>query len=434
MPKLYTENTLRLFLSVVNISFSFFVIWYILFLYGASERTDLLFLIIAIFEFIKSVLVANITNVLTPKIIHIMKTQEHYKYIFFKLFYIFVIIFVIVILALLIFMPFILPIYLQNTSSLFVELSKKIFYFQIFSFFFSMINSILFSKINAEKKYIYGDLALIFGGVLSVFIISLYGNEYGIIAVVWAFLFKEIAIAFLIFPYKEWIGLDKDKRRITDINLLLKEIWIQFKPLLVSSSYYKTEILIDRFLLSFAKVGQLSLYLFSYQIVAGTMIVLQRIVKVPMLTHFSQLKNSDIGTDYIYKDFNSIVKKTLFTVLFLYILFFLIGKWFLNVIPEFGQLNYDNITHIWSLIMMLSGVFIGGVLGYITTSVFHAFGRTRLLAKTSVIVFSIFIPLKIFSFLKWGPNGLAISTSVYFIISMIIQVILIKGVILKCKM
>jgi hypothetical protein len=170
-----------------------------------------------------------------------------------------------------------------------------------------------------------------------------------------------------------------------------------------------------------AQVGQLSLYLFSYQLISGAMTVLQRIIKVPVLTYFSceRIQKSNVKTQT--KIFNTLFLKALFVCTGLFSLFILIGDTLLILAPEFGSINADNIYDIWLNASLLFGVFIGGVLAYITTSIYHAYGYTKLLARISMINFTIMMPIKITSFVLYGVVGLALSTSLYFISSIVSQ-------------
>lgn len=419
--------SIRFMLSAINVVFNFILLSYVLILFGANEKTDLLFLTIAIVEFVKSVIAANIINVFTPKIVELQKLHSTEFNEIFSSIFIMTSLCMLLFTGLVIYLAsFFLPLYLAHIPDEFTNLGKTLLEFQLFALFFTFINSLSFSKINAERKYIKGDISLIFGNVIALGTILLLGKEYGIVVIAWSFLVKELVMFIAIFPrnlmYKSLIT-EQGQR-------ILSELWVKLKPLIISTTYYKSEILIDRFILSMSNAGQLSLYLFSYQLIGASVGVLQRVVKTPMLTNFSEHKNT-LSTLHARQKFDTFIIKGVIIISVLLLLFLIVGKYIILLLPEFGKLNHANIDVIWTTLIMLSGVFFGGTLGYITTSVFHAYGETKLFSKFSIVIFSVAMPIKILSFMTWGTHGLAIATSVYYTISFIIQVHLIRTKILK---
>jgi len=63
-------------------------------------------------------------------------------------------------------------------------------------------------------------------------------------------------------------------------------------------------------------------------------------------------------------------------------------------------------------------------MGVITSKTFYAMGDTRTPTRMSVITYTLYIPAKIFGFLHYGLLGLAVVTSAYLFLNLIIQVVL----------
>jgi len=69
----------------------------------------------------------------------------------------------------------------------------------------------------------------------------------------------------------------------------IHQAWQRIKPLLLGTAYYKTDPLIDRFLLSAASSGSLSLYYLAQQIYSAASQVLNKTIAAPLVPVLSML-------------------------------------------------------------------------------------------------------------------------------------------------
>jgi len=71
-----------------------------------------------------------------------------------------------------------------------------------------------------------------------------------------------------------------------------------------------------------------------------------------------------------------------------------------------------------------------GAMGWVTASAFYAMGDTRTPTRMSVIIYTLHVPAKVFVFLRFGLLGLAVVTSAYLFLNLIIQIVLLEGVVI----
>jgi peptidoglycan biosynthesis protein MviN/MurJ (putative lipid II flippase) len=120
--------------------------------------------------------------------------------------------------------------------------------------------------------------------------------------------------------------------------------------------------------------------------------------------------------------YGRILARILIIAAFLMIFFVLAGKFILGTLVGTGAFRSNNVSLLWLVMISLSGYFIGGLGGQITTSAYYARGDTRTPTILGIIFFIVFIPIKITSFYLWGVMGIAIATSIYYLTSLSAQI------------
>ena len=104
----------------------------------------------------------------------------------------------------------------------------------------------------------------------------------------------------------------------------------------------------------------------------------------------------------------------------------LIGHWVLSFIFSFKKFTTNDVHKLWWLLVLLGGYLIGGLIGSVTSSSFYAKGDTVTPTKIGAVLFTLYIPVKIFCYLKFGISGLAISISTYYVISFMVQLFFLR--------
>jgi putative peptidoglycan lipid II flippase len=98
----------------------------------------------------------------------------------------------------------------------------------------------------------------------------------------------------------------------------------------------------------------------------------------------------------------------------------------LNLLIGHGGVTKENVHLLWLIMVALVGFFIGGAMGQITSTTFYAMGDTRTPTRMSIVTYTIYIPAKVVGFMYYGLIGLAVVTSIYLFVNLIVQVLLLE--------
>lgn len=194
----------------------------------------------------------------------------------------------------------------------------------------------------------------------------------------------------------------------------LRLAWQRMVPLLSGASYYKADGFIDRLLASLAPSGSLSLYHLSLQLYASAHTVLNRAVVAPAVPRLA--RTSAAGQ---WRDFTLVSRRRLRAMLFVTLGFIPVlvfaGRPALSGVLAHGQFSHARIEELWWILVLLSGVWVGGAAGQVLSTSFYATGDTRTPTRIGVIGFTIAIGLKLLAFWYFGILGLAVAASLYYL-------------------
>ena len=110
-----------------------------------------------------------------------------------------------------------------------------------------------------------------------------------------------------------------------------------------------------------------------------------------------------------------------------YIILLVTGERILGVVIGHGGVTRDNVHLLWLIMVALVGFFIAGAMGVVTSKTFYAMGDTRTPTRMSIVTYTLYIPAKVLGFFLYGLMGLAVVTSAYLFLNLLIQVLLLEG-------
>ena len=212
--------------------------------------------------------------------------------------------------------------------------------------------------------------------------------------------------------------------------MCLKEFNLQFKinndfillhkrilPLLFSSFFSKSDILIDRSLLSNLSVGVISSFHYSQLFVNSGLSVITKGLSVVSLTKLSRLNKV---SDREFFQYLYLLLKCLFVFL-IYVQFSLIfnSAEILNFIFSFVVYDLD-VTFISKTIIYLSGMFIGGALSAVLVNAYYVRGLNSFVAKISISLHILGLVAKILLFNMYGFYAIPIVFSIKSIVNCLI--------------
>ena len=397
-------------ISGINILITFFYQLIVLTTIGPGIETDALFAAIVIPGLFLAVISGSLTHTLVP-LFSVMEqgelAKEAWNYtqgitIVFTAFAL------ILWLSAPVCVPLIVPGFTNEAHQLTIVLVR----IQLIGMVFSAMNGVLWPVYHARQKFIWAEISPAVGALVGLLFLLLGIGRWGVIAAAWALVLRSVIQSILLLPVlgqyntPAWRGKN------------LKAVWHRLYPLLLGSMYYRSDQIVDRFLSSMAPVGQLSLLHFAHQIYnAGNLIIGKAIIApaVPLL--------SQKAIDKEWPSFNQIYKGRLLWMLLITTVIFLgiplAGNQVLVFLFGHGRFEWSEIVYLKWLLILLGGVWVGGVLGQLLSTSFYAQGNTKTPTIIGSIGYTLGIGLKVMGFYCWGVFGLAIGTTFYYIFNTI---------------
>lgn len=404
-------------LSIANIAIAYLFQWYVLVQLGPGAATDALFAGMALPQIVLVVVSASLMHVLVP-----LLSGEDEQHIHNDAWAFFILVGVTFsVLAGLLFItaqwwtPITVPGFDSAGKALTVELTR----IQLIGMVFSALNSVQWAAYHARRKFIWVEFSPILAGIVSFLILVWALPRYGVIAAAWVNTLRILLQTLLLIGAMGrpvWPNLN---------NPALKMTWHRIKPLLAGTIYYKTDPLVDRFLMSSAASGSISMYYFVQQLYGAANQVLNKAIATPLMTKLSMYykKGDCVGYRGAYR--KNLLAMLLISLVGLVILLFF-GMPIFSAIIGYGRVGQGNISDMYFIAILLWGAFMGGAGGQICSISFYAKGDTVSPTKVSVIAYSIYIPAKIMTYYFFGVPGLAVVTSVYYMMSLLVQMYLLN--------
>lgn len=278
---------------------------------------------------------------------------------------------------------------------------------QMFSMPFVIAHSVVAAVCYARRQFLRIETVTLGLSIISAGALYLALPSYGIQATAWISTTLALLQLLIMLPGLGFPRLAAGSLRVAT------ESWRQIKPLLAGNAYYKSDVLVDRYLLSTTDPGVMTLFNLAQQIYGAAVGVLGKTwgnTAIPTLAVYSKQGNAN-GFFILYR-------RRLLTLLFasttLYLLLLLAGPPALSLVIGSGNSSAGNVTLFWSLLACLGGVLVFGSLGIVTSGAFYAIGDTRTPTILGVASFTLFVIVKILSFQAYGTKGIAIAATCYY--------------------
>lgn len=296
----------------------------------------------------------------------------------------------------------------QNTMELLIEITP----IQLFAMIFTSVNIVLTVSYHARREYIYPEIISFFVNSLSLLAFFILISMYGVIAGAWFILGRSILQFILISPKNGFPSFLCLKQKNVFLNALK-----QMKPLLAGSVFFKTELMVDRYLLSLGNSGSLSTFTLGQQVYAAGNQVISKAFTTPMIPRIGQLFKSKENHE-ILPLYKSNIRLLTIIALAIGVLIFSFDKGWSDML---GLNKWENYTQLSNVIYWLFIYFFATCLGQYVSSCFYVCEDTKTPTYVSVITYSIFVPIKVITFINFGIKGLALSTSIYHLCNLVIM-------------
>ena len=274
------------------------------------------------------------------------------------------------------------------------------------------------NAINYAQNRLYRTILVPILAVLVQFVFVYFTYQgYGIYSVVWALGLGQI----FIFIFLSCGALYRYRPTIV-VNRRLRYVSSRMIPLILSSTFSKSDIFVNRHFASLLDVGSITILHYGLLSITSLSTIVDKGVGIISLRKFSLITNSDREkfTEY-FKKIYSIMIYLVMTISAFIVIF--VG-YFLEFLFLGDKFNGEQIDKLSIVVISFIGVFIGGVLSSVLVNAFYSKGLTSIVSKMSVAIQSLSIIAKISLFNAYGFYVLPIVTSAHYLLASFCLVIL----------
>ncbi len=399
-------------MSGANIFSNLLFQWLVLTMLGPGTLTDALFAGMTLPQLFTAIVSSSLTHVLVP--ILAGESCEDQRRDAWTLFVYSAILFATIALVLILtagfWVPMTVPGFTEQAKIITVDLARISLLGMVFTGMSAVQSAIGF----ARHKFLWADAAPMVANLIAVLVLLWLLPHYGVWGAAWVSVLRLFLQTLLLHPL---MGkpITPDRTRPT-----IRIAWYRLKPILLGASYYKMDPLVDRFLLSAAASGSLSLLYLSQQLHSAGSQIISKAFAVPSITQLAEAHKQKDQTRFARR-----LTKTLLVMLAVcstgIFAFWIVGQPLLDWGMVHGKFTASNATELWVLLLLSSGMLLAGAMGTLTAGAFYAQGDTRTPTWLGSLAFTIGIVLKVMMFHYFGVRGLAVAITVYYLFSLALQ-------------
>ena len=393
-------------LGVIQLFISLLYQIFILNIFGTSRVLDIYFASNTINFIIVAASISVMNFAITPILIKYYKKNEKKKLeeLFSSLFNILFMCFFLFGLFQYFFAPYILQLILPGFSIADLEIAIQLFRLQAFLSVINILSALLLAM-HYTFNFLYRTIIFpLIAQVVQLLFVWIFYKQFGVFALMYGLIISQF-ITFVLFTFP-FIKLYKFK---IIFNSELKDASRKIFPLIISSSFSRSNILVDRFFASTLSAGSITLLQYGEKIIQIINEFINKGISLVSLRKFSLEHDNE-------KEFQRLFLKLYKTIIFIIvptiflIIFYLRDA--LNLVVLSKNLSSSDVDNIYLVSIAFMGIFIGGSLSSTITNAFFAKGLTKLIAKMNIILQILGIGLKIGLFYLIGFWGLPIAFSI----------------------
>jgi putative peptidoglycan lipid II flippase len=233
---------------------------------------------------------------------------------------------------------------------------------------------------------------------------------YGVAAAAWINLVRSACLLLSCLPLLgRWPNFQLDWAA-------MRRSWGSMRLSIAANAYYKTEVLVDRHLLSMASAGDLSLYGVAQLVNGAASSVLGKAwgttVVTPLIAEAKAGNRRNFFTLY-WRNLRLLLAVSVGGALAIGLL----GPWLLDSFVQVGQIETEHVRRLWVFFLLLSGTLVGGSAGVLLAGGFYAVGDVATPAYLGCVTFTIFAMIKYLVFIEYGVIGLCLVSSAYYLVN-----------------
>lgn len=402
-------------LALCNASLAVLSAWYIVTRTGINFRSDAFFASSALPQLAFGLLSATLVPVLVPLLAK--KDPQQLRADAWSLFQLVTGLSLIVAVPLFalseLWVPLLVPGFSDEGKSLTIALTR----IQIISMVLNAAIVTLAAVHHALRRFVWVELSALIANLAGLLFLIFALPRFGIVFAALSIVFhNSLKLIFLLPTLGRWRRPEFHSPAVGDARRLLK-------PLLPGQAYQRTEPLLDRFLSSMNGAGSLSLFAVAQQINANVSLVTMKTLVAPLIPKLAVEAGSD------WQAYRRTYRKRLLLIAAVAcagVVLLVFGERVLSFAIGHAGVTRLNVHSLWLIMIALGGVFGGVVSGQIVSTAFYAAGNTKTPSKVSAIVYTIYLPLKIIMFLKYGVVGLGLTVSAYSLTNFLVQFVMLE--------
>ncbi|NJB68939.1 putative peptidoglycan lipid II flippase [Desulfobaculum xiamenense] len=276
--------------------------------------------------------------------------------------------------------------------------------------FLAALTWMTMSMNHARQRFYRVELAGLLAGTLMLSLMAWVLPHHGVVPAAWTMTVKPLVhtllLAHVLGPYRRPQRSDEG----------LATAILRMRPLILGNAYYKSGTCVDRILASMAPAGDMSLLHMGTQIYSAGQIVLDKGISAPALPALAHAAEAHREDDFRRIGGRRFAAAT-GVALGCFALLALAGRPLLDLTFGYRQFTSDDTLRLWVLLMALGGVWLGGAAGQILANCFYARGDSTTPTRIGVFGFTIGLGAKVAGFLIAGVTGIAIGTSLYYLLN-----------------
>jgi putative peptidoglycan lipid II flippase len=275
---------------------------------------------------------------------------------------------------------------------------------------FAVATSILSAFLYAERRFVQNEAIALVAALGLALIAGMAVPAYGIVALGWLVLARFVAqaCALTIFlPLTGWGGARDDLRAIAS----------KARSLLAGAVYFKSDLLVDRYLLSLAPAGALSVIVFGQSIyVAASGVIGQALANTATPALATAHEAGDGAA------FRAVMGRNLAIIGLAACGLVAVG---IALVPPLAaalttRRIVDGDVDLRWVLVLFGGLPIGACLGTLLANGLYALGDARSPTLMSMVTFTLFLIGKIIVFTSFGLYVFCALTSIYYLCNMVL--------------
>lgn len=298
--------------------------------------------------------------------------------------------------------PLLFPGFDASAQALAIDLTRV----QLLGLVFSAQAVVLAAVYQSRGMFRWAGITPVIGGAAGLIFMVLAIKPLGIQAAAWASNIRLGVQAVLLYPV---LGAFVRPNWRTP---LIREAWRRARPLLLASAYYRSDILVDRWLASLTPAGGLSLLFLASRVYGVGAQVINSAITLPEMPNMARAVKEER-----WSFFASRYRRLLVIVLSLTGASYLLA---VSGLPLVDLLSWNilggDLWTFWLILLALGGVLVAGGTGQVLSSAHYAIGDTRTPTRIGVVGFTVGIVLKATGLMTLGLVGIALGTSMYYVL------------------